>query len=315
MTGASSDNIYPQYCFHLSPTIDRWCPLRAQDIHTLGSHPGFEGSTDAMTVTWGWSTHAKNIIELGQDLWFYLNHPIKWVRVAGVVVAIDEYAGCRVYTLDDSSGATIECRVNIPQADKGLVTTGKAAQDTAQAIHTTAIAEAQESNIDGDIDVGDVLDVKGSVRRFWDSRRQIRVEKVIHLRCTEHEARFWGKLAQFRKDVLSRPWLLEEKQIRRCRREAEGRYLTADERRQKKRKAIETGIMASRPEKAIGMWGSGGSNHSNHGNEKSNNKKQEEEKTNTGTGAKARTTGLEKKSKRAKTAITVVEGEYRALGI
>ena len=42
-TSQPPTNIYPQYCFHLSPTINRWCPLRAAEIQTLGAHPGFEG--------------------------------------------------------------------------------------------------------------------------------------------------------------------------------------------------------------------------------------------------------------------------------
>jgi endo-1,3(4)-beta-glucanase len=36
MTGGDQkDPIYPDYCHELSPTIGRWCPLRAVDIHAL----------------------------------------------------------------------------------------------------------------------------------------------------------------------------------------------------------------------------------------------------------------------------------------
>ena len=42
-------------------------------------------------------------------LFHYGNHPVKWVRVTGVIVAVDEYAGRNVYTVDDSSGMCIEC--------------------------------------------------------------------------------------------------------------------------------------------------------------------------------------------------------------
>lgn len=34
---------YPLYCYHLSPTITQWCPLRACDIHELAQRRGFEG--------------------------------------------------------------------------------------------------------------------------------------------------------------------------------------------------------------------------------------------------------------------------------
>lgn len=36
--------VYPQYCFHLSPTINRFCPLRSGDIESLTTHPGFAGA-------------------------------------------------------------------------------------------------------------------------------------------------------------------------------------------------------------------------------------------------------------------------------
>lgn len=32
-----TQTIYPDYCHELSPTIGRWCPLRAVDVHTLHS--------------------------------------------------------------------------------------------------------------------------------------------------------------------------------------------------------------------------------------------------------------------------------------
>ncbi|KAI4604074.1 hypothetical protein KJ359_000201 [Pestalotiopsis sp. 9143b] len=32
---------YPQYCYHLSPTITKWCPLQAGDIVQLKWHPKF----------------------------------------------------------------------------------------------------------------------------------------------------------------------------------------------------------------------------------------------------------------------------------
>lgn len=35
--------IYPQYCFHLSETINKFCPLRSIDIESLTRHPGFGG--------------------------------------------------------------------------------------------------------------------------------------------------------------------------------------------------------------------------------------------------------------------------------
>jgi hypothetical protein len=44
MTEKDEDPVYPQYCFHLSPTINRFCPLRSSDINSLTTHPGFQGA-------------------------------------------------------------------------------------------------------------------------------------------------------------------------------------------------------------------------------------------------------------------------------
>jgi hypothetical protein len=66
----------------------------------------------------------------GKPLFHILNHPIKWVRFTGVVVAVDDYTnkegGRRVYTLDDSSGMCIECAaLNPPVAPKVELDLGK----------------------------------------------------------------------------------------------------------------------------------------------------------------------------------------------
>jgi hypothetical protein len=43
MTSAGSPEIYPQYCFNLSPNIGEWCHLRIADVVALTAYPGFEG--------------------------------------------------------------------------------------------------------------------------------------------------------------------------------------------------------------------------------------------------------------------------------
>lgn len=60
---------YGRYLFANSLTYNEWARLTAKDIHTALHHrTGFEG----------------------QDVWFYSNHPIRWVRIVGVVVAYDD---------------------------------------------------------------------------------------------------------------------------------------------------------------------------------------------------------------------------------
>ncbi|KAK3333488.1 OB-fold nucleic acid binding domain-containing protein [Cercophora scortea] len=195
MTDAAPPELYPQYCFHLSPTISRWCHLRIADIYALSSHAGFRG----------------------QDLFFCINHPIKWVRIAGVVVAIDEFEGRRLYTVDDSSGATIGCVVITAS------TLGVANQQAAHSKSKTADPPPPQPLpvIDGEIDVGHIIDIKGSIKLFRE-QKQIQAEKISHLRSTDQEVRFWEKIVGLRKEVLDRPWVLDRREVRKCRKAAEG---------------------------------------------------------------------------------------------
>lgn len=149
---------------------------------------------------WAWLNAE---LSLGENFYFYRNLPVKWVRVVGVVVAIDEYAGRRIYTVDDSSGACIECMILLSAA-------GNAGKESA----------AQSPAPYEGIDVGSVVDVKGGLSTFREEK-QITIEKMLALRSTEQEVALWEKRSRFRKDVLETPWILRNRDIRRCRKEAE----------------------------------------------------------------------------------------------
>jgi hypothetical protein len=152
----------------------------------------------------------------GQDVYFHINHPIKWVRISGVVVAVDERERKHFYTIDDGSGATLECVVKVaPRAAPGTATAGAAADPVSNPDSNTLPI------VDAPIDVGHVLDIKGSVGTFRDNK-QIRAEKIVHLRSTEQEVVFWEKVAQLKQDVLSKPWVLDRREVRRCRKEEQG---------------------------------------------------------------------------------------------
>ncbi|RYP52321.1 hypothetical protein DL768_002533 [Monosporascus sp. mg162] len=204
---AETPVFYPQYCFYLSPTLNKWCPLRATDIHDLASHPGFEG----------------------QDVFFSLNHPIKWVRVVGVVVAVDEFHGRRVYTVDDSTGQCIECSVEVPTPPKP----GARDEEPARNPAATDATQGTVSDVPADIDVGMVVDVKGRVKLFRDIK-QIEILKMQRVGSTEREVQFWNKIEGFRRDVLCRPWVLDRRDVR----QAKKQYLAdvdAEERRKRRK--------------------------------------------------------------------------------
>ncbi|KAI1472876.1 uncharacterized protein F4812DRAFT_410724 [Daldinia caldariorum] len=203
MTSAEPLIFYPAYCFHLSPTINKWCPLRAIDIHGLEGRPGFEGD----------------------NVFFSLNHPIRWVRIVGVVVAIDQYYSYRNYTVDDSTGACIECSITTPKpADSRL---GNDAENPVPDPYS-------------EIDVGTVIEVKGSTHVFR-GQKQIKVQKLQRVMSTSQEVQFWNKIRDFRKDVLSKPWALERKEVRRCKKQymADVESMERKKKRKENRLAVE----------------------------------------------------------------------------
>ncbi|KAL7817663.1 hypothetical protein V8C44DRAFT_355788 [Trichoderma aethiopicum] len=192
--GAGS-TLYPRYCFHLSPTANAWCLLRAAEVHALDQHAGFEG----------------------ENFFFYRNLPIKWVRVVGIVVAIEQYSQRRIYAIDDSSGMNILAVVTYPAPAKPKNESTAGGRPTNNDAHTT---DAQVPDPYADVDVGMVVDVKGGVSSFR-NERQINVVKMVLVKGTAQEVVLWEKRTKFRREVLDVPWVLREKDVRRCRREAE----------------------------------------------------------------------------------------------
>lgn len=94
---------YPAYCYTASPTYFAWVKLTADDIHHRLR------SRDAPQ-----RQHSST----GNPLSFYLNHPIQFVQIAGVVVAVEEYhPHIFLFTLDDSSGSTIDVVWRKPKQD------------------------------------------------------------------------------------------------------------------------------------------------------------------------------------------------------
>ncbi|KAI1758270.1 hypothetical protein F4782DRAFT_477205 [Xylaria castorea] len=211
MTTADTLVYYPQYCFHLSPTVTEWCPLRAIDIAGLGCRPGFQDN----------------------DVFFYLNHPIKWVRITGIVVAVDEYYGRRVYTIDDSTGQCIECTLKTSTATFDKTNYRDSDRSKSVEPQITRAKAATETKPD-DIDVGMILDVKGFLKLFR-GQKQINIHKATRVLSTNQEVLFWDKIRDFRYGVLSQPWVLKDKEVRRCRKLQQ---VEATELEKKKRKGI-----------------------------------------------------------------------------
>jgi Telomere regulation protein Stn1 len=89
--------------------------LTASGIYrTLRSRPGFGTHRyDGSSVS-----YQREQSHNPSSLPFYLNHPVQFVYVAGVVVAFDDYKRLWVFTVDDSGGATINVTCRKPEKVK-----------------------------------------------------------------------------------------------------------------------------------------------------------------------------------------------------
>lgn len=132
------------------------------------------------------------------------------------MVAVDEYPGRRIYTVDDSSGVCIECVVDVPRPNPLPNSNAKPGSKDA------ATDASPKPAVPPEVDVGTVVDVKGGLAVFR-GQKQIRILKVAILRSTEQEVAFWDKVEQLRRDVLDRPWTLTDREARRCRKDEERR--------------------------------------------------------------------------------------------
>lgn len=164
----------------------------------------------------------------------------------GIVVAIDEFFGLRAYTIDDSSGACIEVIISLSPAS-GAPNSNKSSDAQVGPL-------AQPVTPYDHIDVGAVVDVKGALSRFRDAR-QIKVEKMNTVPSTSAETKLWVKRTSFLGDVLRQPWVLDDKTIRKCRREAERSEAETERKKKRVKDAVANG--SSKTRKSTHQTGSG----------------------------------------------------------
>lgn len=187
----------------------------------------------------------------GQNLYFYLNHPIKWVRLVGVIVTFDIHPTRFIMILDDSSGSTIEltCGRKSPPSKSSEID-ARTVDDSWNG-WTTAPKKPKEPDNTGvtatgydidlqKIDIGSVVKVKGGIGDFR-GQRQLLLERISVVQTTTEEAAAWAETTAFKHDILSRHWVVNEEDYKAEKRKAEGldRELGKKKKR-RKRKTIET---------------------------------------------------------------------------
>ncbi|KAL4910045.1 hypothetical protein BDW74DRAFT_144313 [Aspergillus multicolor] len=201
---------YPAFCFNASPTHFAWVKMGAADVHRL-----------------------KKRTEYGeQGLFFYQNHPIRFVSLVGIIVARTDVPRRTILTLDDSTGATVDVVVlksdpttSVPAA----ATAESKTKDDADAdappkeMHLTSTAQ---TTIDiTPLQPGKLFQIKGTLSVFR-STNQVQLERFFPVPDTKAEMRFVEARMRFLVEVLSVPWALDEEDI-------EGLRVQADEEERK----------------------------------------------------------------------------------
>ncbi|ORY12856.1 hypothetical protein BCR34DRAFT_481987 [Clohesyomyces aquaticus] len=194
---ASSCRIYPAYCFPASPTYNAWVKLAAADVQALRSEPEYRS----------------------QRIYFHLNHPIRYVNLVGVVVAIDDInLKYTVLTVDDGSGATIEVKIIrlSPNVYNAVESPSNTTVSNLNIIVRTGVFEV---TINGHpVDIGSVIKAKCTISEFRGSK-QLEVKRAWIVRTTNEEAQAWAQTAKFKREVLSKPWRLTSVEHRRIKKD------------------------------------------------------------------------------------------------
>lgn len=236
--------IYPAYCHNVSPTYWKWVKLTAADVHALRAERGFEGMTRAQKAG---VTVSTDICLVGQDVYFHLNHPIRYVYLCGTVVAVDYFARFAILTLDDGSGQTLELKIELVVPPKKNLHDLIGIDDTKTApvrqygpggetstvgtplepvTIATAIANVTVTKVCSDrhcfnkhvtidkrlVEVGMIIKARGTLGQFRGTF-QLRLRRTSVVQDTEEELRIWQDYADFCNQVLIRPWHLTADEV------------------------------------------------------------------------------------------------------
>lgn len=193
---------------------------------------------------------------IGQNIFFYQNHPIKWVKLTGVVVAIDQYATRLILILDDSSGINIEAICTAPPNldAKSLFDLSGVKPNSDLNAKPEPHPEQTYTSPDGpklnfkDIDVGTVVKIHGGLDMFRE-QMQIRLKEVRVLGDTNEEIKCWKEASNFKKDVLSQPWEVSKEREERCRRRAERGAIKAEKARSEEKQRRRAEELAGKQER------------------------------------------------------------------
>jgi hypothetical protein len=215
--GSPSLTFYPAYTFKpASLTWNQWVKLTCRDIHSVLKPQ---------------DNYANTVEILGRSslLLFYLNHPVQYVQVVGVVVAREEYFDkFWLFTVDDSTGATLD--VTCPKPEKDKVSTGaQGAQEDDPALN----ADLQQNL--SCLQIGTVVQAKGTLTTFRQTR-QLSLLRLFIVHSTAKELALISDRTRFYTSTLCKPWHLSARKLDHLRRQRDADEKDKDESAERKRR-------------------------------------------------------------------------------
>jgi len=190
---------------------------------------------------------------IAQNIYFHLNHPIRYVYLCGVITEIEYIKNLyTVLTLDDGSGATIEVKIThvMPVAAKpsstvvsneqveigddgddfwletakdrtartsASSTTVYKTQTADLTVKTTAFFDNSIDLGDQRIDIGTTIKAKGTLNIWWGSF-QLNLLRTFVVHDVDAEVEVWEGYAEFCEKVLVKPWSLSSHEVKRLER-------------------------------------------------------------------------------------------------
>ncbi|KAJ8064654.1 hypothetical protein OCU04_006977 [Sclerotinia nivalis] len=198
--------LLPLNLYHLSPTIHKWCALRCADIATLNT---------------------RGVYYENKPIHHYLNHPIRYIKLIGLVVSTDDFARRRVYTIDDSSGVCIECVALLPPPPPANPSSSTTSTSTSTSnLPTTQSLTPSEPSIThpqiawdsiSECKIVRILGVMGT----YMSMPQLQIVKMGVVGSTDVERKWWDECAGLKdpsSGILGREWVVSQEEIERGKR-------------------------------------------------------------------------------------------------
>jgi hypothetical protein len=150
----------------------------------------------------------------GQDIYFHLNHPIRYVCLTGLILSIDEKVNkYTLLELDDGSGAIITVKITrlAPELANHSDCSSNTTVSNVNVIAELGRYEVLVNNVP--LDIGTVVKVKCTISVFRNVR-QLELKRIWVLKSTIDEIAEWEEGAIFKRQVLSRPWILSRDRLR-----------------------------------------------------------------------------------------------------